>query len=155
MKVNFEHYDEFGGNMKELDKKLLELLKGNARLSVSELARSLGVSRTTVQDHMGRMEDRGIIAGYTVRLGTQSQERHVQAVVMLNISAKAQDEVVSACKKLKNVSALHTVAGVFDLAATVSAETTESLDQTIDALGRMKGVERTQTSVLLSTKFDR
>lgn len=139
----------------DLDKKLLTLLRSNARLSVSALARELRVSRSTVQDRIGRLEDRQIIAGYTVRLGTQASERRVRAFVMLKISPKSQDAVVAFCKSNVYVRALYTLAGEFDLAALVSADTTIELDEALDAIARVRGVERTQSSLLLSTKFER
>ena len=52
----------------DAEQALLSLLRANARASTAELARQLGVSRTTVQSRIERLEQRGIIAGYGVRL---------------------------------------------------------------------------------------
>ncbi|EBU8132065.1 AsnC family transcriptional regulator, partial [Salmonella enterica subsp. enterica serovar Java] len=49
------------------DQALLNLLRGNARASTTELARRLGLSRTTVQSRIERLERKGVIAGYSVR----------------------------------------------------------------------------------------
>jgi DNA-binding Lrp family transcriptional regulator len=137
------------------DKKLLTELRQNARLSLSALARILGLSRSTIQDRISKLEGRGVIAGYTVRLGQDYAAREIRAQVMLKIVPKAQDEVVAFCRKLPAVASLHTISGEHDLAAVLRAETTAALDEAIDAIGLLKGVERTQTSVILSTKFER
>ena len=69
--------------MTEGDEALISLLRVNARLPVSELARRLGVSRTTVQDRLKRLENNGIIAGYSVRLGEMETERLISAFVTI------------------------------------------------------------------------
>ena len=141
--------------MDDKDTSILTLLQENARLSLSELARRSGLSRSTVQDRIARMEQRGVIAGYGVRMGADVRARQVRALVMLKIMPRAQDGVVGYCQREKAVRSLYTISGEFDLAALLVAETTAALDTALDAIGRQKGVERTQTSVLLSTKFDR
>lgn len=141
--------------MDETDKKLLDVLRDNARISLSSLSRVLGLSRSTVQDRINKLESRGIIAGYTVRLRQDIAAREIRAQVMLKIVPKALDDVVSFCRRQSAVTALHTISGEYDMAAMLRAETTAELDAAIDAIALLKGVERTQTSVILSTKFER
>lgn len=141
--------------MDRTDRQLLDVLRENARISLSSLSRVLGLSRSTVQDRIAKLERRGVIAGYTVRLGHDMAAREIRAQVMLKILPKALDEVVAFCRRQPAVTALHTISGEFDMAAMLRAETTAELDQSIDAIALLKGVERTQTSVILSTKFER
>ena len=141
--------------MDSLDERLLALLKQNARMSVSHLARQLDVSRTTVQDRLARLEDKKIITGYTVKVNDAAKQGTVRAYVMLKISPKAQDEVVAQCKKIAPIMALYTIAGAFDMAAMLVADNTHALDEALDVIGKLSGVERTQTSVLLSTKIEK
>lgn len=137
------------------DKKLIDVLRQNARISLSALSRVMGLSRSTVQDRITKLEQKGIIAGYTVRLGADYAGREVRAQVMLKISPRAQDEIVAFCRRHTAITRLYTISGEFDLIAHLRAESTIALDQVLDDIGRIKGVERTQTSVLLSTKFER
>ena len=141
--------------MDETDKKLLDVLRDNARISLSSLSRVLGLSRSTVQDRINKLESRGVISGYTVRLRPDIAAREIRAQVMLKIVPKALDDVVSFCRRQGAVTALHTISGEYDMAAMLRAETTAELDEAIDAIALLKGVERTQTSVILSTKFER
>lgn len=141
--------------MDATDQQLLDVLRDNARISLSSLSRVLGLSRSTVQDRLSKLENRGIIAGYTVKLGQDQAAREIRAQVMLKIMPKALDEVVSFCRRQSAVVSLHTISGEFDMAALLRANTTTELDQAIDAIALLKGVERTQTSVILSTKFER
>ncbi len=141
--------------MDKTDEAIITLLRANGRLSLSELARQVGISRTTAQDRISRLETRGVIAGYTVRLGDDIMARQVRAHVMLKVAPRAQDGVVASCRKQKSVRNLFTISGEFDLSALVVADTTAELDEALDALGRLSGVERTQTNIILSTKIDR
>jgi DNA-binding Lrp family transcriptional regulator len=141
--------------MDALDQALLARLRENARAPVAELARALGLSRTTVQSRIGRLEQAGVVAGYTVRVSDAHLKGEVHAYVMITVRPKQAGIVVNAVKKLPAVRRLESVSGVFDLLALVAAPSMAELDQVIDAIGELEGVERTTSSIVLSTKFDR
>ena len=141
--------------MDDLDQHLLARLQENARAPVAELARSLGLSRTTVQSRIARLERRGVIAGYAVRTSHVHEQSQVHAFVMLTIQPKAAGLVATAMRKMPGVRRLQSVSGVFDLIAMVSAADVAAMDGLIDEIGALAGVERTNSSIVLSTKFDR
>ena len=141
--------------MDETDKKLIALLQENARRSTSELARHLGLSRTTVQDRINRLEARKIIGGYTIKFDPGYDQRQLTAHVMVKIEPRGQDAVVSQCRKMPEVTSLYTISGEFDLIAIVKAETPEVLDTALDDIRRIKSIERTTTSIVLTTKMER
>lgn len=60
----------------ELDLKLIYMLMDNARMSISELAERLGVSRPTVKTRLEKLEKEGIIEGYTIKLNPELQRAH-------------------------------------------------------------------------------
>ncbi|WND04164.1 Lrp/AsnC family transcriptional regulator [Temperatibacter marinus] len=140
--------------MDKKDEKLVALLRRNARLSTSEIARQIGMSRTTVQDRINRLEDIGVIAGYTLKMGEKG-ETGVRAHVMLKIQPRAQVAVVASMKKMDEVLSIYTISGEYDMIAIVGASTTSALDYALDTLGGIEGVERTKTSILLTTKLER
>lgn len=141
--------------MDDLDEHLLARLRDNARAPVAELARALGLSRTTVQSRLARLERSGIIAGYAVKLAGAYEAGRVQAFIMLTVEPKQAAAVTSALKRMPGVRRLQSVSGPFDLIATVEAAGVAEMDAIIDEIGSVKGVERTNTSLVLSTKFDR
>ena len=61
--------------MNNIDKRLLSLLRMNARMSTSELARQLGTSRSTVQSRLKRLEEKKIIGGYTIQYGSDYERK--------------------------------------------------------------------------------
>ena len=142
-------------SLDEKDRRLLMLLSENARASTAELARKLDMSRTTVQDRIGRLERSGVVDGYTVRLGRDFAEGQVRAAVMIISEPKAQGQVVIALRKMDAIRSLYTSTGNQDMIAVVTAPNTSELDRILDKITDIKGIERTRTSILLATKFER
>ncbi len=141
--------------MDDLDEHLLARLRENARAPVAELARALGLSRTTVQSRLAKLERSGVIAGYAVRLSERHEATRVHAFVMITAEPKQAATVTAALKKMSGVRRLQSVSGAFDMVATVDASSVSEMDALIDEIGAVKGVERTNSSIVLSTKFDR
>jgi DNA-binding Lrp family transcriptional regulator len=140
---------------KTADQALISLLRENARASTAELARRLGVSRTTVQSRIERLEARGVIAGYGVRLSPDYERALVRAHVLLTVTPKLADRVVRGLGELPSVRTLHSVSGSFDMIVIVESLSISDLDALLDKIGAMEGVERTLSSIVLSTRIDR
>lgn len=143
------------GQMDEMDRRLIEALRENARAPVATLARTLGLSRTTVQSRLERLERTGVITGYTLRLSEAHERGQIHAYILLTLSPKNAPSVVNAIRRLPAVRLLQSVSGPFDMIAEVVAPTVAEMDMVIDTLGALDGVERTTSSVVLSTKVDR
>jgi DNA-binding Lrp family transcriptional regulator len=139
----------------EIDPQLLALLREDARRNVSELAAALGVSRTAVYSSIERLEREGTILGYTVRLGEDYDRRLIRAHVMIKLFPKAthatQDQLVT----MPEVAGLYAISGEHDLIAIVEAPHVNRLNDLLDAIGELEGVERTTSSVILATKLQR
>ena len=139
----------------DTDRKLLSLLRADARESVSALARKLDLARSTVQERIARLERAGVIAGYTIRSGEDFAERQIAAHVMISVDPKMAVSVTADLKKMPEVRFLAAISGTFDMMAEVAAETTAKIDTILDAIGRLKGVQKTMSSIVLSVKFER
>ena len=139
----------------DLDRQLLALLEANARESAANLARKLGVARTTVLARLARLEREGVIVGYTVRLGHHVAERSVQAYVGIVTEPKKAKDVVKKLGRLPELRQLASVSGEFDYIALLRAESTQRLDALLDEIGEINGVTKTTTSVVLALRVDR
>lgn len=137
------------------DRALLALLRENARRSTAELARELGLSRTTVQSRIERLERQRVIAGYTVRVDDAVEAALVRAHVMVTVGPKQVGAIEAALRRIPEVRSLHSVSGVFDLLAVVAAPSIQQLDALIDRIGALDGVERTTSAIVLSTRIER
>ena len=137
------------------DRDLLSLLKANARAPISELARQLGLSRTTVQDRLRRLEEQGIIVGYSVRLAERSGSAQLSAWVSISVEARQQVGVAKALAKIPFIEVLQAVSGKMDFVALVQASSAGEMDEVLDTITLLPGVKAIETAVILSTKLDR
>lgn len=137
------------------DEELIALLKVDSREPVAALARKLGLSRTTVQDRLRRLEESGVIAAYSIKLARDMEQGGMRAFVTLSVEPRRQVEVARVMSRFPQIETLHTLSGKFDLIAQVRTASSEAMDRLIDELGQIPGVTRIETSVILSTKLDR
>ncbi|HEY4443811.1 MAG TPA: Lrp/AsnC family transcriptional regulator [Steroidobacteraceae bacterium] len=141
--------------MDAIDEKLLLALRENGRASTARLARLVGRSRTSVQSRIERLEKQGIIAGYTALLAPEHSLGAVRAHVMIKVGPKEARAVTAALRAIGQVRVLHSVSGEVDLIAVAATASVTEMDQVIDRIGALDGVERTTSSIILSTKFER
>lgn len=137
------------------DRQLISALQLNARESVATLARNLGIARTTVTSRLARLERTGAISGYGVRLGQRALEGSLQAYVGITVQPRSGKEVLRRLDEMAQIQQLCAVSGEFDYVAWLRCESPERLDDLLDAIGNLEGVEKTTTSIILSTKIDR
>ncbi len=136
------------------DTQLLTLLRENARAPVTELARRLGLARTTVQARIERLENTGVIAGYTLRISDLTRPV-LTATVLISIEPRSAPAVLNRLRSLPGVKTVHTTSGRFDLLAQITAATTAELDATLDRIGETRGVISSESLIHLATKIDR
>ena len=137
--------------MDDLDRQLIGLLRGNARLPVATLAKRLKVARGTVQNRLARLERNGVIAGYTLRLRAADEDRRIVALMLLAVEGNSVEGVLAALRGDPAVSALHTTNGRWDVVAELRADTLEEFDRVLGRIRRIDGVSTSETNLLLST----
>ena len=141
--------------MDAIDERLISALRENGRAPTAELARLVGRSRTSVQSRIERLEREGVIIGYSVRLAPEHDLGAVRAHVMIKVGPKEARAVIAALQAIPQVRVLHSVSGDVDLIAVAAAASVAEMDAVIDHIGVLDGVERTTSSIILSTKFER
>ena len=139
----------------DLVRQLIDLLRVNARLPVVKIAKALGCARSTVQLRLKALEDSGVISGYTISVANPRSSPGIHAMVMISIESKLERDVVRELTKLHNITKLHSTSGRYDLCATMTTESTDELDMTIDRIREIEGVLETFSTVLLAKKLDR
>lgn len=137
------------------DRALIALLRENGRTPTAELARRLGLSRTTVQSRIERLENSGIIVGYSVKLSGDHEGRHVWAHVNVMLLPKFAAKVEAKLRGIPEVRKLYSVSGGFDMIVVIAAPSIGDLNTVIDDIGTLEGVERTTSAIILSTRIDR
>ncbi|MGL4436355.1 MAG: Lrp/AsnC family transcriptional regulator, partial [Giesbergeria sp.] len=115
------------------------------------LAHKLRVSRGTVQNRLRKMEEGGVIVGYTVRLRPDSEPQRIRAWMCIAVEGNAAPEVIRALRGEPMVGTLHTTNGRWDIVAEVRAESLEAFDAALGRIRLTPGIANTETSILLST----
>jgi len=138
-----------------VDRQLIAALQVNARESVATLARKLGIARTTVTSRLARLERNGVIVGYGVRLAQRALTGGLQAYVGITVQPKAGRDVLKRLGAMAQIQQLSAVSGEFDYVAWLHTDSPEALDELLDQIGALEGVDKTTTSIILSTKIDR
>jgi DNA-binding Lrp family transcriptional regulator len=137
--------------MDDLDRQLIGLLRGNARLPAATIARNLRVARGTVQNRIARLEQDGVIVGYTVRLAASDDARRITALTMIAVEGNNAEKVLRSLRGDAAVSALHTTNGRWDIIAELRADTLEEFDRVLSRIRRIEGVANSETNLLLAT----
>ncbi|MFC3532333.1 Lrp/AsnC family transcriptional regulator [Vogesella sp. LIG4] len=137
--------------MNDTDRQLLALLRDNARMSVTELAQKLRVSRATVQNRIDKLEQSGVIIGYTVRLKPEAEEHRIRAWMGIAVEGNKAPAVLQALRGEPNVYALHSTNGRWDIVTELRADTLEQFDRVLGRIRLIPGIAATETSILLST----
>lgn len=139
----------------DLDQKILNAMVADSSTSVSRMARRFKVARSTVQARLERMESNGTIAGYTIKLGDAMQARRVRATVLIEIEPRSSAGVVTKLKAIPEVEMVATSTGRVDLIAQIACGSTEEIEETLEQITALSGVNDIESLIHLSTKFDR
>ena len=137
--------------MDSTDLQLLALLRQDARATVATLAIKLGVSRGTVSNRVKRLEDAGVIAGYTVRLRPDSEPNQITAWMSIAVEGNQTREVIAHLLGEPGVASLHDTNGRWDLLAAVRAGNLNELAAVLERVRLIKGIGNTETSIHLQT----
>ncbi len=141
--------------MDAIDRRLLELLSGNGRLSYAELARQVGLSSPAVHERVDKLEAAGVIRSYRAQLDPAALGLGVTAFIGIVQAAGSEiEEVESALCSLPEIESCYFLAGTESFLVQVRVPTIADLERLIVALNRIPGVATTRTMVALSTKWE-
>ena len=148
-------YNSFDMTIDATDREILALLREDGRASTAQLGRRLGLSRTTVHSRIERLLARRVITGFTVRMGPDQEREQIQAQVLITLVPKLQARAEAALRRLPEVRKLYAVSGQHDSIAVVVTETVAEMDRLLDLIGSLDGIDRTVSSIVLSTRINR
>jgi len=134
---------------------LLQALRANGRATFAELARLVGLSAPAVHDRVQKLESSGLITGYHAAVDASALGLGVSALVGIFTREGAEQDVVA--ERLREVTAVEdcwVVAGEETFVVKVRAPDVDALEQTLGVLRRTRGVARTRTTVVLSTRWE-
>lgn len=131
----------------DADRRILEVLKENARMPFVELARRVGLSEATVRRRMRILVERGIIKRFTIELGLREGAK---AMTLLSVSSsKPTSDVSESLKKLKGVESIYEITGQYDIVIVISAPNIAEINKCVDEIRKIDGVEHTNTIMIM------
>jgi DNA-binding Lrp family transcriptional regulator len=137
--------------MDEIDRKLLALLRANAREPASALAKTLKTSRGTVQNRIARMLAARTIRGFTIRSAPELESGRVRAVMSIAIEGEQSSKVTRALRGFAEVERIYTTNGRWDLIAEIGTDTLAGFSEALDQIRLIEGIAATETSILLAS----
>ncbi len=138
-----------------VDRQLLDALRRNARATYAELARVVNLSAPAVHERVAKLEAAGVITGYHAAVAAESLGYAMNALIGIFVNDRADtDDLARALAALPAVEHCWFVAGEETFVVKVRVPDVAGLESTIRELNAIKGVARTRTTVVLSTKFE-
>jgi Lrp/AsnC family transcriptional regulator, leucine-responsive regulatory protein len=141
--------------MDAVDRQLIQALRENGRASYAELGRLVGLSGPSVTDRINRLETAGVITGYRATVDARSLGLGVTALIGIQLTdATDHEDVADRLRELSEVEDCWFIAGDDSYMLKVRVGDVDGLERTIRRLSGTKGVARTRTTVVLSTKWE-
>ena len=137
--------------MDEIDTRLIGILRRDARTPLSVLASKAGVSRGTVSNRLRKLEDDGVIAGYTLKLRPDADQDGLRAWMGITVDGNQTRAVLASLLGEPSVEQLHDTNGRWDLLAEIRADSLQAFDQVLNSIRSIEGISNSETSILLST----
>ena len=137
--------------MDDLDRRLIALLRDNARTPTAALAKTLRVSRGTVQNRIDRLQSSGTLLGFTIRVDDADDARRVRAITSIGIEGHRTTAVLTALRRIAAVRAAHSTNGRWDLVAELETPDLAAFSNALDEIRAIEGIAATETSLLLTT----
>ena len=135
--------------LSETDLKILKALLEDARFSSRQIAKNVGVSVGTVLSRIKRMEDEGLIKGYSVLLDHEKLGFQLTVVTEITVSKGRLVETENEIAKMSNVCSVYDVTGLTDAIIVAKFKSREDLGVFTKKLLSLPFIERTNTHVVL------
>lgn len=136
--------------MDALDQQLISLLRSNARMSIADLAHKLKVSRGTVTNRISKLENAGIIVGYTVLLRPDTQANEIRAWMSIVVAGNETRSVIASLLGEPGVVRLYDTNGRWDLLAELRAESLTEMSNVLERIRLIRSIQQTETSLHLA-----
>jgi Lrp/AsnC family leucine-responsive transcriptional regulator len=139
-------------SLDSLDRHILSLLQENCKLSLNKIGERIGLSAPSVVERIKKLEESGIIRGYTAVLDARRLGKDITAFIGVSIHhPKLIQTFEKDIDRFEEVQECHHVTGEYTLLLKVKTDNTSELEELIRQIRSIDGVDRTETSVVLST----
>ena len=131
------------------DHKIIAALQEGARTPLRKISKRVHMSESAVRKRVKRLEHAGVIEGYTAVVNPSKLGYNTMAIVGLDVAPEKHREVIEELTKLKEVRKLVTSTSEYAITSTVWAHDNSELDIILQKIGRIEGVKKTNTAIIL------
>lgn len=139
-------------DLDEVDRRILSLLHGDARMTNNALAKTVGLAPSTCHGRVRRLVDVGVIRGFYTDIDPVAVGLPLQAMISVNLQSNARGKIRSFIQQIRSrrqVMDVYFLAGADDFLLHVAARDTEDLRSfVVDNLNADADVAGTQTSLI-------
>lgn len=133
--------------MDEIDRKILKILKNDARAGYVEIGSQVGLSEGAVRKRMKTLTDDGVIRKFTVKIGVAEG---AEAITLLTVNpAYPTQEVTKRIQTIPNVETIYEVTGEYDIVAVIGGMNVVEVNECIEKIRRVEGIMKTNTMIVL------
>ena len=134
------------------DQKILDILMASAREPASSISEKIGISVPTVIDRIKKLQDSGIIKGFTTIIDSKKIGLDVSAIItIISESSLKYNLFIESAKKEKDIDKCFTTTGNGSHVLLVNTKNTESLEKLLRNIQQWPGVSRTETQIILTS----
>ena len=135
----------------DTDKKILNVVIDNSRLSLRQIADKAGVSVATVMHHINKLEKEKVIEKYTAKLDYEKAGYDIEVIIEVRISKGRLLDVEKKIAVHPSVFAIYDTTGAFDAVILARFKTRRQMDNFLKKIQTYEFVERTETKLVLNT----
>lgn len=133
----------------DIDRGMIKFLRHNARISITELAGHLGISRVTAKSRLEALQKHGVIRKFTIETDLGHDEGTIRAVSMFEVDGAKSQQVQRALTRMPEIEHLHTTNGTWALVAYSQTSSLSAFDHLLFRFGEVNGVKNVETCLLL------
>ncbi|WP_148883850.1 Lrp/AsnC family transcriptional regulator [Thermococcus aciditolerans] len=133
----------------DTDKKILSILQKNSRTPLREISKEVGLAESTVYERIKKLKDRGIIKKFTVILDPDSLGFQILAFILIKSKAGMYAHVANELKQHPQIVEIYETTGDYDMLVKIRTGGSDELNEFLDTIGEINGVEATHTMVVL------
>lgn len=141
-----------------IDRQILHLLRRDGRMPHAAIAKEVGLSGPAIHERVRKLEQRGVISGYTAILNPELMNRPHAAFALVSLSEGSEfaddDAIVERICSEPGVLEFHRVAGQDCYLIKIRTATNKDLEQLLRRIRSIQGVARSRTTIVLSTELE-
>lgn len=141
--------------MDDIDRKILQRLQANARITLSDLSEEIALSLPAISERIKKLEASGVIRQYTAILDPKKLNKDLMALMFLRFDSPMNGDHFAECVRGESeIKECYYITGDFDYALKIITENTQTLETLLTRIKNAPGVVKTKTIVILSTITD-